>query len=127
MKKLGHKFGDDGVFWMSFEDMLETFKYLHRTRLFDEKWTVIQQWTSCEVSWITGYLRNKFIIDVKKKGTFIIILAQVSNHSEMESLLKGDTRLTMSYSAGRALLHRPHRPIRFQPPLPPEKRRLFRY
>lgn len=41
MKKLDHKFGDDGTFWMLYEDMLEMFKFLHRTRLFDEKWTVV--------------------------------------------------------------------------------------
>lgn len=41
MKKLNHKFGDDGTFWMLYEDMLETFKFLHRTRLFDDQWTVM--------------------------------------------------------------------------------------
>lgn len=77
MKKLDHKFGDDGVFWMTYEDMLETFKFVHRTRLFDDKWTVIQQWTSCDVSWFTGFLRNKFLLTVEKPGTVIIVLAQV--------------------------------------------------
>lgn len=41
MKRLNHKFGDDGTFWMLYEDMLETFKFLHRTRLFDDQWTVM--------------------------------------------------------------------------------------
>lgn len=41
MKKLSHQFGDDGTFWMLYEDMLEMFKFLHRTRLFDDKWTVM--------------------------------------------------------------------------------------
>jgi hypothetical protein len=49
LKKLNHQFGDDGVFWMSYQDVLETFQYIHRTRLFDEKWTVVQQWTSVNV------------------------------------------------------------------------------
>lgn len=80
MKKLNHRFGDDGVFWMLFDDMLETFKYLHRTRVFDEKWNVIQQWNSCDVSWFTGYLRTKFVVDVKKAGTAVIVLAQVCMH-----------------------------------------------
>lgn len=77
MKKLDHRFGDDGIFWMLYDDMLETFKYLHRTRLFDGNWNVIQQWNSCDVSWFTGYLRTKFVVDVKKAGTVVFVLAQV--------------------------------------------------
>ncbi|KAI1866996.1 hypothetical protein JX265_007572 [Neoarthrinium moseri] len=77
LKKIGHTFGDDGIFWMSYKDMLETFMFLHRTRLFDEKWTVVQQWTSANVSWVTGYLRNKFEIEVKKAGPVIIVLTQL--------------------------------------------------
>lgn len=64
---------------MLYEDVLETFEYFHRTRLFDEKWTVIQQWTSCDVAWLMGYSRTKFVVDVKKKGTVVLVLAQVSH------------------------------------------------
>lgn len=77
LKKLNHRFGDDGVFWMSYDDMLETFIYLHRTRIFDQNWNVIQQWNSCDVSWFTGYLRSKFVVDVKTAGTVVLVLAQV--------------------------------------------------
>lgn len=77
LKKLNHKFGDDGVFWMSFQDVLDTFMYIHRTRLFDEKWTVVQQWTSVNVGWVSGYLNKKFIIEVKKGGTVVIALTQL--------------------------------------------------
>lgn len=80
MKKLNHRFGDDGVFWMPYDDMLETFKYLHRTRVFGQNWHVIQQWNSCDVSWFTGYLRTKFVVDVKTAGTVVIVLAQVCAH-----------------------------------------------
>lgn len=57
--------------------MLETFKYLHRTRLFDDKWTVVQQWNSCDISWFTGFLRTKFVFEVKKAGVLVLVLAQV--------------------------------------------------
>ncbi|KAH8591345.1 hypothetical protein B0O99DRAFT_632494 [Bisporella sp. PMI_857] len=79
LKKIGHTFGDDGVFWMSYKDMLETFMFIHRTRLFDEKWTVVQQWTSADVSWITGYLQTKFQIEVKKAGLIVIVLTQLDD------------------------------------------------
>lgn len=77
LKKLKHQFGDDGVFWMAYEDMLETFQMLDRTRVFDEKWTVVQQWTSVNVGWVAGYLTTKFIIEVKKAGTVVVVLNQV--------------------------------------------------
>lgn len=81
MKKLNHKFGDDGIFWMSYQDMLDTFLFIHRTRLFDEKWTVVQQWTSVNVSWVTGYLQSKFKVKVNKDGLVVVVLSQVSrNH-----------------------------------------------
>jgi hypothetical protein len=81
---MNHTFGDDGIFWMSYEDMLETFLFLHRTRLFDEKWTVIQQWTSVNISWVTGYLQTKFLIEVTKSGTVVIVLTQVSQFHGLE-------------------------------------------
>ncbi|KAK8872780.1 calpain family cysteine protease [Apiospora arundinis] len=77
LKKLNYTFGDDGVFWMSYKDMLETFMFIHRTRLFDERWTVVQQWTSANVSWITGYLQTKFEITVAKGGLVVIVLTQL--------------------------------------------------
>jgi len=62
---------------MSYQDVLDTFRFIHRTRLFDEKWTVVQQWTSANVGWVAGYMNKKFIIDVKKAGTVVIVLSQL--------------------------------------------------
>jgi len=62
---------------MSYKDMLETFHEIHRTRLFDEKWTVVQQWTSVNVGWVAGYLNTKFVVEVKKAGTVVIVMSQV--------------------------------------------------
>jgi Calpain family cysteine protease len=77
IKKLDHKFGDDGEFWMSFSDLCRKFAVLHRTRLFGDEWTVVQQWASANISWVSGYLTTKFVIEVKKSGTVVIVLAQV--------------------------------------------------
>lgn len=77
IQKLRHEFGDDGIFWMSYDDVLVHFKWLYRTRLFDQRWTVVQQWTSIRVSWLTGYLKKRFIIEVKEEGMVVIVLSQV--------------------------------------------------
>lgn len=77
MKKLGHTFGDDGVFWISYRDMLEKFRDISRTRLFDKSWTVIQQWATMNISWVTGYLQSKFVLEIKTGGLVVITLAQL--------------------------------------------------
>ena len=77
MSKLGHSFDNDGEFWMSFQDMMTTFTNLYRTRLFDSSWTVVQEWTSVNVAWLTGYLQRKFVVDLKKSGVTVFVLSQV--------------------------------------------------
>ena len=73
LKKLNHRFGDDGIFWMSYHDMLDTFRFLHRTRLFGDKWTVVQRWTSVNVGWGTGYPKKNFHFCIKKAGICLIV------------------------------------------------------
>lgn len=78
LKTLGHTFGDDGVFWMSFKDMLETFGFLHRTRLFDDaSWTVVQQWTSLPVGWVVGYSGTHFVVNITEPGLVVVVLSQL--------------------------------------------------
>ncbi|KAF3041876.1 hypothetical protein E8E12_003376 [Didymella heteroderae] len=77
MKKLGHRFGDDGLFWMSYGDLLKRFDLLDRTRLFDHNWTVVQQWTSVAVGWVTGFMNTKFSVEIKKKGPTVFQLCQL--------------------------------------------------
>lgn len=80
MEKLKHKFGDDGVFYISFEDMLKRFDMLDRVRLFNgDDWYNSQVWTSVSVPWMASYLDNvKFVVDVTEPGVFIFALSQVS-------------------------------------------------
>ncbi|PVH99308.1 cysteine proteinase [Periconia macrospinosa] len=77
MEKLGHKFGDDGTFWMSYEQVLNHFPNLHRTRLFNENWYMVQHWTSVDVAWVTGYLNTKFVVEIKKAGPTVFVLSQL--------------------------------------------------
>ncbi|KAG9195132.1 hypothetical protein G6011_00252 [Alternaria panax] len=77
LDKLGHKFGDDGLFWMSYKDLLRRFDLLDRTRLFNEEWTVVQRWTSVPVAWVTGYVNTKFSVEIKKSGPTVFVLCQL--------------------------------------------------
>lgn len=80
MEKLKHKFGDDGVFFISFEDMLKRFDLLDRVRLFNgDDWYNSQVWTSVNVPWMATYLDDvKFVVDITQPGVFVFALSQVS-------------------------------------------------
>jgi hypothetical protein len=62
---------------MSLDDMLSTFKWIHRTRIFDSRWTVVNAWASASISWVTGFLRKKFSIKTAKPGTVVVVLTQL--------------------------------------------------
>ncbi|KAL1617062.1 hypothetical protein SLS54_008057 [Diplodia seriata] len=79
LNKLDHKFGDDGIFWMTFDDMLSRFDLLDRTRLFGEGWRVVQQWTTINVSWITGYINTKFVVEIKEGGLCVFVLSKLDD------------------------------------------------
>ncbi|KAH7381223.1 hypothetical protein DE146DRAFT_760663 [Phaeosphaeria sp. MPI-PUGE-AT-0046c] len=79
MQKLNHKFGDDGVFWISYRDLLRHYQHFDRTRLFGPEWTVSQQWTSVNVPWSVDYLDTKFKITLAKGGPVVIVLSQLDD------------------------------------------------
>lgn len=78
MQKLNHRFGNDGSFWMSYEDLLQKYQTIDRTRLFVEDWKITQQWTSFNVSWATEYHNTKFAFTAEKRTSFVLVLSQVS-------------------------------------------------
>lgn len=76
MQKLEHRFGDDGIFWISFKDFLKHFPSINRVRLFNSEWQVAQQWTSVNVPWTVDYLDTKFTFAIDKKCPVVIVLTQ---------------------------------------------------
>ncbi|KAH7040983.1 kinase-like domain-containing protein [Microdochium trichocladiopsis] len=47
-----HEFGNDSIFWITYEDMLENFQHVDRTRLFKDKdWRMRQRWIGVEAPW----------------------------------------------------------------------------
>ncbi len=79
MQLLNHKFGDDGMFWISYEDLLRNYSSFDRTRLFGSDWHITQQWTTVDVPWTADYNKTKFNITLKKRSPIVIVLSQVSS------------------------------------------------
>jgi hypothetical protein len=79
MQKLNHRFGDDGVFWISYKDLLRHYQHFDRTRLFGPEWTVSQQWTSVNVPWSVDYLDTKFKIRLSRPSPVVIVLQQLDD------------------------------------------------
>ncbi|KAL2839182.1 hypothetical protein BJY01DRAFT_28770 [Aspergillus pseudoustus] len=77
MEKLNHKFGNDGFFWISYDDLLKKYQHFDRTRLFGPEWTVTQQWTSLTVPWSADYHTSKFRLNITKPGPVILVLSQL--------------------------------------------------
>ncbi|PCH00265.1 Peptidase C2, calpain family [Penicillium occitanis (nom. inval.)] len=77
MKLLNHKFGNDGVFWISYEDLLKKYQHFDRTRLFGPEWTLTQQWMSLNVPWSADYAHEKFVIEISRTSPVVVVLSQL--------------------------------------------------
>ena len=80
MQELGHKFGSDSVFWMSYKDFLRKYQYFDRTRLFHHQpeWVISQEWTSLDVPWRTDY-QEKFRITLTEDSPVVVVLSQLDD------------------------------------------------
>lgn len=79
MQILDHKFGNDGIFWISYDDLLKKYQHFDRTRIFGPEWNVTQCWTNLDVSWAAQYHSTKFSITLSEKTRVVIVLAQLDD------------------------------------------------
>ncbi|CAD6440215.1 25a5be1b-f331-47d8-a488-368a5033da88 [Sclerotinia trifoliorum] len=100
MKKLEHRFGDDGSFWMSYDDLLKKFQTFDRTRLFTEEWKVTQSWASMEVPWTVSYHDTKFSFTLDNAAPVMIVLSQLD--SRYFCGLEGQYRFELSFRIHQA-------------------------
>ncbi|KAF0552085.1 cysteine proteinase [Gigaspora margarita] len=73
MKALGYKFGNDGAFWMTYEDFLQYWSVIDTCRLFDENWKIYQTWINYNVD---PQSDGKFMLHVTEKCELVIVLQQ---------------------------------------------------
>lgn len=79
MQLLNHKFGDDGMFWISYKDLLRTFQSFDRTKLFSPDWQITQQWTTVDVPWTADYNETKFSVTLSKRSPVVIVLSKLDD------------------------------------------------
>ncbi|KAJ9642618.1 hypothetical protein H2204_002266 [Knufia peltigerae] len=79
MALLDHKFGNDGVFWISYDDLLKKYQHFDRTRIFGSEWNVTQCWASVNVSWSSEYHSTKFSLTLEEKAPVVIVLGQLDD------------------------------------------------
>lgn len=72
MELLNHRFGDDGQFWISYEDLLREYSSFDRTRLFGSDWQITQQWLTVDVPWSADYNKTKFSVTLTKRSPVVI-------------------------------------------------------
>ncbi|KAL8800928.1 MAG: hypothetical protein Q9182_004810 [Xanthomendoza sp. 2 TL-2023] len=79
MKRMDYTFGNDGVFWMAYQDVLKQFQHIDRTRLFGADWCITQQWTSADVPWSVEYSDTNFRFSLSEDGPVVLMLCQLDN------------------------------------------------
>ncbi|KAI1770649.1 cysteine proteinase [Hypoxylon cercidicola] len=77
--KLNHRFGDDGNFWISYDDLLRKYQAFDRTRLFGPEWRVTSLWTTLSVPWTLDYHDTYFTFSLAKTGPVVIALSQLDD------------------------------------------------
>ncbi|KAG6864733.1 hypothetical protein C0991_007475 [Blastosporella zonata] len=80
LPELKHTFGNDGQFLMEYEDFLENWEQIDRTRLFDSSWSMSSQWLKVTTrplpsAWTYGDV--SFTISLPEASSTVIVLSQL--------------------------------------------------
>lgn len=110
-KLLKHEDKDDGIFWITYRDLLRHYPLLHRTRMFDASWTVAQLWTNVTVPLLSSDSYERiFKFTLSKAATTAIVLSQLDERY-FEGL-KGQYEFGLSFRVhkfdGDDYIHRAH-------------------
>ncbi|CAG8771142.1 1129_t:CDS:2, partial [Racocetra persica] len=76
MIQLNHRFGDDGTFWVCYDDFLNYWDMIDKCRLFDSSWTVYMTWINYNV---VSRSKGKFKLSLPEEYHLIIVLQQPNN------------------------------------------------
>ncbi|ROT38139.1 calpain clp-1 [Sodiomyces alkalinus F11] len=77
--ELNHMFGNDSSFWISYEDFLNKFQHIDRTRLFrDTDWRCCQRWIGVEAPWKPQY-NEKLQFTLTKDSPLVLTLTQLDD------------------------------------------------
>ena len=68
---------DDGMFWISYKDLLRKFQSFDRTRLFGPEWSITQQWTTVDIPWSADYNDTKFSVTLTEPSPVVIVLSKL--------------------------------------------------
>ncbi|KAK7959461.1 calpain-8 [Apiospora aurea] len=98
--KLNHRFGDDGAFWISYEDLLRKYQAFDRTRLFGSDWKVTAIWTTVSVPWTLDYHDTQFAFTLAKPGPIVIVLSQLDDRYYRG--LEGQYRFELNFRVHKA-------------------------
>ncbi|KAL7904332.1 hypothetical protein GGI35DRAFT_463645, partial [Trichoderma velutinum] len=75
--ELGHTFGNDSVFWISYEDLVRKCTVFDRTRLFQgPDWRCSQEWIMVSVPWYAKYVTT-FQISLYQESPVVMSLSQL--------------------------------------------------
>jgi hypothetical protein len=98
--KLDHRFGDDGAFWISYQDLLRKYQAFDRTRLFGPDWKVVSLWTTLSVPWTLDYHDTQFALSLSQTGPVVLVLSQLDDRYYRG--LEGQYRFELNFRLHKA-------------------------
>jgi len=100
LKKLDHRFGDDGAFWISYKDFLRKYQAFDRTRLFTNEWKFTALWTTLSVPWTLEYHSTRFAFTLAKRSSVVLVLSQLDDRYFRG--LEGPYKFSLSFRVHKA-------------------------